>query len=66
MFYNVYYVKFSMTAATNQASLPPISSMAITDDRRKVIDFSDKYYNTPSGIVVKEGTPYSGLASLKG
>ncbi|WP_299021484.1 ABC transporter substrate-binding protein [uncultured Tepidimonas sp.] len=43
-----------------------ISSMSITDERKKVVDFSDKYYNTPSGIVVKEGTPYSGPASLKG
>jgi len=43
-----------------------ISSMSITDDRKKVVDFSDKYYKTPSGIVVKEGTAYSGPASLKG
>jgi len=43
-----------------------ISSMSITDDRKKVIDFTDKYYNTPSGIVVKAGTPYTGPASLKG
>jgi arginine/ornithine transport system substrate-binding protein len=43
-----------------------ISSMSITADRQKVIDFTDKYYNTPSGIVVKTGTPYTGPASLKG
>jgi arginine/ornithine transport system substrate-binding protein len=43
-----------------------ISSMSITDDRKKVVDFTDKYYNTPSGIVVKTGTPYTGPASLKG
>jgi len=43
-----------------------ISSMSITDDRKKVVDFTDKYYNTPSGIVVKEGTAYTGPASLKG
>ncbi|MCX7742912.1 MAG: ABC transporter substrate-binding protein [Tepidimonas sp.] len=43
-----------------------ISSMSITDERLKVVDFSDKYYKTPSGIVVKQGTPYSGPASLKG
>lgn len=43
-----------------------ISSMSITDDRKKVVDFTDKYYNTPSGIVVKTGTAYTGPASLKG
>lgn len=43
-----------------------ISSMSITDERRKVVDFTDKYYSTPSGIVVKSGTPYTGPASLKG
>ncbi|MEN9475496.1 MAG: hypothetical protein RIS48_2218, partial [Pseudomonadota bacterium] len=30
-----------------------ISSMSMTDDRKKVIDFSDKYYNPPSRVVVK-------------
>lgn len=43
-----------------------ISSMSITADRQKVVDFSDKYYFTPSTIVVKAGTAYSGPASLKG
>jgi arginine/ornithine transport system substrate-binding protein len=43
-----------------------VSSMSITDDRKKVVDFSDKYYKTPSGIVVKAGTAYAGPASLKG
>lgn len=43
-----------------------ISSMSITDERKKVIDFSDKYYNTPSSVVVKKGTAYAGPASLKG
>ena len=43
-----------------------ISSMSITADRQKVVDFSDKYYNTPSTTVVKAGTAYTGPASLKG
>ena len=43
-----------------------ISSMSITDDRRKVVEFTDKYYNTPSRIVIKSDTPFTGIASLKG
>jgi arginine/ornithine transport system substrate-binding protein len=43
-----------------------ISSMSITDERKKVVDFTDKYYNTPSRIVVKADTNFTDLASLKG
>lgn len=32
-----------------------IASMSITEDRKKVIDFTNKYYNTPAKFVAKEG-----------
>ena len=43
-----------------------ISSMSITEERQQVVDFTDKYYSTPSRIVVKTGTAFTDLASLKG
>lgn len=43
-----------------------ISSMSITAERQKVVDFSDKYYNTPSKVVLKNTVKYSGTASIKG
>ena len=43
-----------------------VSSLSITEERKRVIDFSDRYYKTPSAIVVKKGTAYTGPASLKG
>lgn len=43
-----------------------ISSMSITDDRLKEVDFTDKYYNTPSRLVLKKGSKFTDAASIKG
>jgi arginine/ornithine transport system substrate-binding protein len=43
-----------------------ISSMSITDDRLKEVDFTDKYYNTPSRIVLKKSVKFTDIASIKG
>ncbi|NBF08621.1 ABC transporter substrate-binding protein [Pseudomonas sp. Fl4BN1] len=44
-----------------------LSSMSITDDRKKSVDFTNKYYNTPARLVMKAGTQVSdGLTELKG
>ena len=32
-----------------------MNSMSITDERKKTIDFSDKYYNTPTAVIGAEG-----------
>ncbi|MXU65471.1 transporter substrate-binding domain-containing protein [Oceanomicrobium pacificus] len=39
-----------------------IASMSITDERKQVIDFSEKYYNTPARFVGKEGMTADDLA----
>jgi arginine/ornithine transport system substrate-binding protein len=43
-----------------------VSSMSITPERARVVDFTKRYYKTPSAIVVKKSVKYDGPASLKG
>ena len=43
------------------------ASMSITEERMKVIDFSDKYYNTPAVLVAAKGSAITADgASMKG
>ncbi len=44
-----------------------VSSMSITEDRKKAVAFSDKYYQTPTIVIAKAGGAIDGSpASLKG
>lgn len=46
-----------------------VASMSITDDRKKKVNFSDKYYDTPSRMVAKQGASFAvtrqGMAGMK-
>ncbi|HWH73056.1 MAG TPA: ABC transporter substrate-binding protein [Methylibium sp.] len=44
-----------------------IASMAITEERKRQVAFSDKYYNTPARFVVRQGSGIAvGVEGLKG
>jgi polar amino acid transport system substrate-binding protein len=40
-----------------------IASMSITDERKEVIDFTDKYYNTPPAIAAPVGSDLMGVTA---
>jgi polar amino acid transport system substrate-binding protein len=43
-----------------------MSAATITEEREKVVTFSNPYYLSEQAILVKEGSPIKGLADLKG
>jgi arginine/ornithine transport system substrate-binding protein len=44
-----------------------IASMSVTEERKRSVAFSDKYYNTPARLIAKKGTPLQATVSgLKG
>jgi polar amino acid transport system substrate-binding protein/arginine/ornithine transport system substrate-binding protein len=37
-----------------------VASMSVTEERKRRVDFSDKYYNTPARLVVRKGSGIRG------
>ncbi len=43
-----------------------LGSMAVTQERLKVVNFSTPYYYSGAQVMIKNGAPYKGAADLKG
>ncbi len=43
-----------------------LGSMSITEERKKTINFSDKYYNTPAALIAPKGLSIESIDDLKG
>ncbi|MDG9930043.1 MULTISPECIES: ABC transporter substrate-binding protein [unclassified Pseudomonas] len=43
-----------------------LSSMSITEERKRSVDFTGKYYATPARLAMKAGSEYTDVAGLKG
>lgn len=43
-----------------------VGSMSITDERKKTINFSDKYYNTPAALIAPKNLNIKSVEDLKG
>ncbi|MBB3110174.1 putative glutamine transport system substrate-binding protein [Paenibacillus phyllosphaerae] len=41
-----------------------VATMTITEERRKEVDFSDVYFNAGQSLLVKKGSPITGLADV--
>ena len=43
-----------------------VGSMTVTEDRAKVLDFTDPYYYTPAGLAVQQGSSITSIDQLAG